>query len=73
MSLTQFVDQPASQRIHAEAVFPVSNVGRSDPLGAAPVLGGVNFSLYSRDASKVELLLFDHEGDARPARVIALD
>ena len=34
---------------------------------------GVNFSLYSRDASGVQLLLFDHEDDAQPARVITLD
>jgi glycogen operon protein len=33
----------------------------------------VNFSLYSRDASEVELLLFDREDDVRPARVIVLD
>jgi glycogen operon protein len=33
----------------------------------------VNFSLYSRTASGVELLLFDHEDDSRPARLIRLD
>jgi glycogen operon protein len=33
----------------------------------------VNFSLYSRDASAIELLFFDREDDGRPARVIALD
>jgi isoamylase len=47
--------------------------GRSAPLGATVGPGGVNFSLYSRDASRVELLLFDREDDPRPARVIALD
>ncbi len=47
--------------------------GRSDPLGAAVVDGGVNFSLFSRSATGVELVLFDREDDARPARVIALD
>ena len=35
--------------------------------------GGVNFSVYSRAASGVELLLFDHEDDAHPKRVIPLD
>jgi glycogen operon protein len=34
---------------------------------------GVNFSLYSRGAARVELLLFDHQDDSRPARVIPLD
>ena len=35
--------------------------------------GGVNFSIYSRDASSVELLFFDREDDGRPARVIHID
>jgi len=47
--------------------------GRSYPLGATIAPGGVNFSLYSRGASAVELLLFDREDDARPSRVIPID
>ena len=47
--------------------------GCSAPLGATVVDGGVNFSLFSRNASGVELLFFDREDDARPARVIVLD
>ena len=47
--------------------------GRSAPLGATPRGNGVNFSVYSRDASSIELLLFDREDDAQPARVICLD
>jgi glycogen operon protein len=35
--------------------------------------GGLNFSLFSRNATGVELVLFDRQDDARPARVIALD
>lgn len=35
--------------------------------------GGVNFSLYSRTASQVELLLFDHQDDAYPSGLISLD
>ena len=49
------------------------NCGQSSPLGATPAGNGVNFSVYSRDASGVELLLFDREDDVRPARVISLD
>jgi glycogen operon protein len=48
-------------------------IGRSFPLGATIVDGGVNFSLFSRTASAVELLLFDREDSAAPARVIRLD
>jgi glycogen operon protein len=35
--------------------------------------GGVDFSLYSRTASGVELLFFDKDDDAKPARVVTLD
>jgi glycogen operon protein len=42
-------------------------------LGATVTPRGVNFSLYSRNALSVELLLFDREDDARPARVIPID
>jgi isoamylase len=50
-----------------------SNAGQSSPLGANVASGGTNFSVYSRGASGVELLLFDHEDDIRPERVIPID
>jgi glycogen operon protein len=50
-----------------------SNPGSSHPLGATPREGGTNFSLFSRSASRVELLLFDRADDARPSGSIALD
>jgi glycogen operon protein len=46
--------------------------GRSSPLGATPVDGGVNFSLFSRSAAGVELVFFDGEDDATPARVVRM-
>ncbi len=46
--------------------------GRSAPLGATVVPSGVNFSLYSRSASAVELVFFDREDDALPSRVIPI-
>ncbi len=49
------------------------NTGRSAPLGATVLPDGVNFSVFSRGASGVELLLFDREDDARPTRVIPID
>jgi isoamylase len=45
----------------------------TSPLGATVLSGGVNFSLFSRNATGVELLLFDRVDDARPARVIEID
>ena len=47
--------------------------GRSFPLGATVFAGGVNFSVFSRQATRVELLLFDSAEAAQPARVIDLD
>ena len=46
---------------------------KSSPLGAAIASGGANFSLYARNATRVDLLLFDREDDALPSRVIPID
>ena len=43
------------------------------PFGTQETEGGVNFAIFSRDASRVRLELFDHPEDAVPARVIELD
>jgi glycogen operon protein len=48
-------------------------IGSSAPLGATVQPDGVNFSVYSKSASLVELLLFDNQDDIKPARVIVLD
>lgn len=42
------------------------------PLGTQERGGGVNFAIFSRDASRVRLELFDHPENAVPARVIDL-
>ena len=47
--------------------------GQSYPTGSQIDRNGTNFSLYSRAASRVEILFFDHEDDATPARVIDLE
>src|SRR5262249_42084600 len=52
---------------------PVHTAGRSYPLGATLAPGGVNFSVFSRSASSIELLFFDRENDDRPERVIRID
>jgi isoamylase len=49
------------------------NIGEGSPLGATVVDGGVNFSLFSRTATGVELLFFDRDDDAKPSRVVAVD
>jgi len=50
-----------------------TKVGKSSPLGATAHRGGVNFSIFSRYASGVELLFFDREDDAAPSRTILID
>lgn len=47
--------------------------GQPAPLGTQLAPDGVNFSLYSRTASGVELLFFDHADDARPSRIVPFD
>src|SRR3954465_14106472 len=47
--------------------------GHSAPLGATVSRGGVNFSLFSKDATLVELLLFASVNDGAPSRVVTLD
>ena len=55
------------------AMFADTATGRSGPLGASVVPGGVNFSVYSRSASAIDLLLFDRDDDSQPSRVISID
>jgi isoamylase len=47
--------------------------GASAPLGATVCGGGVNFSVFSKSATLVELLLFDEENAAQPTTIIPLD
>src|SRR3974390_2644325 len=52
---------------------PIARPGRSSPLGATIVNGGGTFSVFSRNAERMELLLFDRDDDPRPSRVIPLE
>jgi len=44
--------------------------GDPSPLGATVTADGVNFSVFSKHATGIELLLFDGVDAAAPARVI---
>ena len=48
-------------------------MGQSYPLGATPDAAGVNFSVFSKNATAIDLLFFDAVDDPQPARVISLD
>ena len=47
--------------------------GLSYPIGATVAPDGVNFSVYARRATGIELLLFDDVDSGRPSRIITLD
>jgi len=47
--------------------------GRAHPLGATPDKDGVNFSVFSENASSVELLLFESHTSVEPFKTILLD
>ena len=54
------------------SVTPSVGRGTSSPLGATVQPEGINFSVYSKNATLVELLLFDSEDAAKPRRSIPL-
>ncbi|MEV4341785.1 glycogen debranching protein GlgX [Streptomyces sp. NPDC049590] len=51
---------------------PQISPGRPQPLGSTVVDGGVNFSVFSEHATRVDLLLFDKCDDPQPSRTIRL-
>ena len=60
-------------RLLAHPVAEKIDVGQSSPLGATLYPGGANFSVYSKHATGIELLLFDSADDARPSRMLTID
>src|SRR5215469_2745914 len=60
------------QRNSSKMKEDIDLAGQSCPLGATLMPAGANFSIYSRNASGVELLLFDRD-DAKPSQIIGLD
>lgn len=60
--------------IEKQAAAPYQvEAGRAHPLGATPDANGVNFCVFSRNATRVELLLFDEHDDPEPIQTIVLD
>jgi glycogen operon protein len=51
----------------------MTDAGRPHPLGATVDANGVNFSVFSQNATAVELLLFDAHDDPEPTQIIAFD
>src|SRR6478736_4895708 len=49
------------------------HIGQSFPIGPTLRNNGVNFCLFSKNATNVDLLLFDDVEDIEPKQIIALD
>jgi isoamylase len=67
------IDRTATVGELTAAAKRAESIGRSSPLGATVVPGGVNFSVFSRNATSVELLLFNREDDIQPECMITID
>ena len=59
-------------RLAGQPTAAIPSSGQSFPLGATVLSNGINFSVFSTHASRVELLLFDDAGEQRPTRAINL-
>src|SRR4030095_60915 len=64
---------PFEEQVVLENLLAAPAAGGSYPLGATLINGGANFSVFSRSASRIQLLFFDGVDDARPSRVIPID
>lgn len=73
MAVQEVEREQVQSFIDSEQPASAPRSGRSFPMGARLVDGGVNFSIFSRSAERIELLLFDRVDDSRPSRVILVD
>jgi isoamylase len=62
----------ASRKTQPTGAPYVVERGSAHPLGATPDAEGVNFSVFSEHATRVELLVFAKSDDAEPVQIIEL-
>src|SRR5262249_37149974 len=62
-----------TEESYAMSTSDIQHRGKSFPLGATLTEDGANFSVFAKQATGVQLLLFDGVNDASPSRVIDLD
>ena len=55
--------------------MPIDNnrIGQPFPIGATVMKDGVNFSLFSKNGTQVELLLFEDANTSQPSDILVLD
>ena len=71
----EIIPAPVSERraVSRRQIEAPMRAGASAPLGATPVDDGVNFSLFSKRAVAIDLLLFEGAEDGKPTRTIRLN
>jgi glycogen operon protein len=60
-------------KVSTSNAIVADTLGVAEPLGATVTPDGVNFSVFSKFATGVDLLFFDDAEDAKPSRVVQLD
>jgi glycogen operon protein len=73
MSVTDAPQEKSSFRQKTSRTPFETEAGRPHPLGATVDKEGVNFSVFSRNATNVELLLFARHDDVQPIQIIKLE
>ena len=73
MSSTRATRTRRPRRRSVAELLPTFERGQPQPLGATVDDGGVNFALFSEEATGVELLLFDGHDDVHPVATIPFD
>ncbi len=62
-----------SSPVTARVTPRLAEAGDPSPLGASVAADGVNFSVFSKHATQIDVLLFDTADATAPSRVITLD
>ena len=73
MSVTDAPQEKSSFRRKSSRAPFETEPGRPHPLGATVDKESVNFSVFSRNATSVELLLFARHDDVQPIQIIKLE
>src|SRR3974390_2632577 len=73
MPVTEAPQEKSDIRQKASRAPFETDSARPHPLGATLDKEGVNFSVFSRNATSVELLLFQRQDDVQPIQIIKLE
>src|SRR5690348_2405845 len=70
----EYISMPTIDQIARDrSVATQEKSGKSFPLGATVLAEGTNFSIFSKHATEVQILMFEHVDDPEPAQIMKLD